>query len=488
MRNDGVMTATLIGGLSFGLLCASLGGLLSSTDRRLDLTYSETFSGLDGIRDLFLATRNYTVLHNPFRVDHVRFPGSPELREDLEDLQRRGLFVGVSFNFTDPNSNSLLHQLMRASWCSSGVARTDMLPAQRNPGCRCISDAYLALIRDTLPANASNFTLNAQNVSVLTIVNVPANVSRQAGDRVYRCWDQRQVTRTRHCGAVCTTHVGALALFGNIVLFLVCAAFVAFRVFDGWNPFLTKGFIVVLGVVLSIAYMVENIEANALTLGGLGVCLFYLTVTLHEELSFPQDEPREGPHPLIAALMVNLPLIMSAHTIQIGVSGYGRDMWAFASFGFCGGLLGTVAQVLFLVHHGFGLESLFFPLIRVFSQRYFWHSWYGLLMDESKGIQFFLSRLALNTAYVTLQILLLLLYVAYYYLGAPYAGNNWALFWLYQTYLTVLPWILSRDYLAMIEQGAFSKTDELTFPQACVLVFTLGANVLMTFVALVDLF
>lgn len=339
MRNDGIITAIVVCGLSFGLLCASLGALYPNPEKRLDLTYAETFADLAGIRDVFLATRNYTVLHNPPRVDHVQFPGVPELPEDLEDLQRRGLFPGVVWNASSLQTNSLLHRLLRASWCSSGVARTDLLPARRNPGCRCISDAYLALIQETLPANASNYTLNG---SVLATVNVSADSGRRAGDRVFRCWDQRQVTRTRHCGNFCTTHVAGMALFANIVLFLTCMAYIAFRI-SGWNLFLTKGFVVALGLALSAAYLARDIEANALTLGGLGVCLFSLTFTLHDELAL--DEARDGPHPLFTSLLVNLPLIISAHAIQIGVSGYGRDMWVLASFGFCGGLLGTVAQV-----------------------------------------------------------------------------------------------------------------------------------------------
>ena len=344
MRNDGIITAIVVGGLSFGLLCASLGALYPNPEKRLDLTYAETFADLAGIRDIFLETGAYTVMHNPPRVDHVLFQGVPELREDLDDLQRRGLFPGVVFNASSLQTNSLLHRLLRASWCSSGgVARTDLLPARRNPGCRCISDAYLALIQETLPANASNFTNGS--TTVLATVNVSADVRRRVGDRVFRCWDQRQVTRTRHCGNFCTTHVAGMALFANIVLFLTCVSYIAFRSF-GWNLYLTKGFIVGLGLALSSAYLARDIEANALTLGGLGVCLFSLTITLHEELSLmDEDQPRDGPHPLFSSLVVNLPLILSAHAIQIGVSGYGRDMWALASFGFCGGLLGTVAQV-----------------------------------------------------------------------------------------------------------------------------------------------
>lgn len=379
MRNDGIATAGIAAGLSFGLLCISILGLFARVDDRLVLTYAETFANLASIRDLFLARANYTALYNPPRVDHVLFPLAPDKLEDLEDLQRRGLFQTSVFMPNATSSvpaiqESFLHQLMQTAWCTYGVYRRDILPARRNPGCQCISDAYLSLMLETQGLNGStilnlslisNYTalvngtnqtnngtikinqtvINTTYYSALAVINVSSDARQRAADKVYRCWDQRQVTRTRHCGKVCTTHVGSLALFANIILFLTCVSYLSYRTFN-WNVYLVKAFIVFMGVLLSICYLVRDVEANSLTLGGLAVSLFYLTITLHTELSFTgEEDTRVGPHPLTTSLVVNLPLILSAHTIQIGVSGYGRDLWAFASFGVCGGLLGVVAQV-----------------------------------------------------------------------------------------------------------------------------------------------
>ncbi len=341
-NQNGTIIAGVVAGLSFGLYCVSLVALFTRVDDRLILTYPETFAGLADIRDIFLASTGYSLLMNPPRVDHVVFPATPDTREDFDDLQRRGLLRGQVFNasLVVPDL-SLLHRLMRVSWCSSGVGRTDILPALRNAGCRCISNAYLGFIQESMPSNATG-NLTGALLSSLTVTNVSLDVRQRAGDKVFRCWDQQLVTRSRHCGRVCTTHVGTLAVFANIVLTLVCVSYVAFQALD-WNVYVTKFAIVCLAGVLSIALLVRDADVNSIMLAGVGVSLFYLTITLHDDLSFPSEGP--GPHPLVSAFMLNLPLMLSAHTVQIGVSGYGRDLWVFASFGVCGALLGVVAQV-----------------------------------------------------------------------------------------------------------------------------------------------
>lgn len=108
-------------------------------------------------------------------------------------------------------------------------------------------------------------------------------------------------------------------------------------------------------------------------------------------------------------------------------------------------------------------------------------------MDGSKTFQLFVTRVALNVAYVALQILLLLLFVAYFYYASPYLGGTWGLFALYQLYLTSLPWLLSKDFTLMSEKGEFTAKKDLTFLQMCVLFGTLVANGGMTVTAMIDL-
>lgn len=373
---SGFVTALMGAVLSFGLLCLALGGMFSNLDSRLLLTVTDTFAGLADIRDIFNGTTNYTSMNNPLRVDHVPFPSAPETREELDDLVRRGLMAGdalARFQTVNPASDpSLLHRLMVASWCSSGRPIPGVLPAQRTPGCQCIADAYLDLVKSTLPANVSDLTVigysqvggyNAttlvngtnktvwtnwtnQTVSVPTVVQVPADVRSRVASRVYRCWDQRQVRRSRQCGATCKIHLLGLPLFANIVLFLVCMSYLGFVQLgrNGWNLYIIKLLVVVLGVVLCIPFYVRYVEANVLNLAGVLVCLFYLTVSLHSDLDV--NAPRGlSSNPLSVSFLVNLPLVLSAHTIQLGVSGYGRDLWASLSFGACGGLLGVLLQV-----------------------------------------------------------------------------------------------------------------------------------------------
>lgn len=350
MSGQGIIVASVIAGLSFGLYCISLISLFTRVDDRLVLTYPETFAGLADIRDIFLGSVNYSIGANPRRIDHVRFPQSPDTREEFDDLQRRNLLLNQVFNesVADAARGSLLHRLMRVSWCSSGAARVDVLPAERNAGCKCISDTYLQYINESIPSNATMANGTVQPWALQVTVHVPHEVRQRAGDRVYRCWDQELVTRSRHCGRLCTTHVGTLCVFVNTLLILVCVSFVAFRVFK-WNVYLTKLMIMAFAGTLCIALLVRDADVNSLMLGGVAVSVFYLTITLHSDLSFNvEDGDAVGPHPLTSAFMLHLPLMLSAHTIQIGVSGYGRDIWAFTSFGISGGLLGVVAQVPFV--------------------------------------------------------------------------------------------------------------------------------------------
>jgi hypothetical protein len=390
----GLVTALVVSVLSFGFVCLALGSMFSNVDSRLMLTVTDTFSGLKEIRDVLNSTASYLSIFNPPGVDHVPFPAGPETLEELEDLVRRGLMPGDAlgrFQAVDPASDpSLLHRLMVASWCSSGRAIPNVLPAARTPGCQCIADAYLDLVGTTRSAqnysisgyaqvggynttvlvgganqtvlvNGTNRTVlvgavnttvwlnwTNQTLWVPAVVLVPVDVRMRVADRVYRCWDQRQVRRSRQCGDSCKVHLLGLPLFANIVLFLVCMSYLMFMQLgrSGWELYVIKLMVVGLGIALSIPFFVRYIEANVLNLAGVVVCLFYLVVSLHSELDAQSSSDKQYPS-LTVSFLVNLPLVLSAHAVQLGVSGYGRDIWASLSFGACGGLLGVLLQVSF---------------------------------------------------------------------------------------------------------------------------------------------
>ncbi len=335
------MVAGVVAVWAFGLVCLSLGIMFTNGDVRLTLTVAETFGGLREIRDVFKTTANFSIAANPVGVEHVPYPsGGPETLWELEDLERRGLISGEQLRLVAPNVSSvsadpsLLRRVLRLGWCTSWPG-TSRLPADRTPGCRCIANAYLEYV---------NFTGRpGSGVAV-----VPQQHREAVGDRVYRCWDQRQVRRSRACGDVCKTQVLGLSVFANIVLFLACAAFllsVALLKMEV-TAYPIKLGIVLLGVLACVPFYVKYPESNSFNLVGVAVCLFYLTVSLHYELGEGMSDPVAGP-PLMACFMVNLPLILSAHAIQFGVSGYGRDVWASISFGVCGGVFGLLFQVLF---------------------------------------------------------------------------------------------------------------------------------------------
>ena len=367
MLKDGFLVASVAAMISFGFVGVGLGGLFSNTDSRLVLSVSETFSGLSDIRDVVKNTSSYIAGPNPASITHVGFPRTFQTIEEYQDMQRRGLLSSAQLSSISINSTvstSLLERLMLMSWCSSGVSLPGVIPALRTSGCKCIADVYQSLINETRPLSATN----------LTVVNVSLEVRERLGNRVYRCWDQRQVTRARSCGRVCTTHVVGLGVFSNVVMFLVCAAFLlAVNLEHG--RMLVKLAVVLMGVAFASIFIVKDAEANVLNMVGILLSVFLLIWGLDEELNM--DSPVKVlddfnqipniPHPLIVCVVVNLPLMLSAHTYQLSVSGYGRDLWVVASFGVCGGILGALLQVRGLpvpFHCVSGLISCFFFYVR----------------------------------------------------------------------------------------------------------------------------
>lgn len=93
------------------------------------------------------------------------------------------------------------------------------------------------------------------------------------------------------------------------------------------------------------------------------------------------------------------------------------------------------------------------------------------------------GRSALLVGYVALQALLLLLFTAYYFPKSEYYAGSFFTFMLYECYLTVLPWLLSRD---LDTRAAGEDWRTLSFMQGSVLVATLLANTGMTIVGSVD--
>ena len=143
---------------------------------------------------------------------------------------------------------------------------------------------------------------------------------------------------------MCTTHALGLALFANVVLLLVGLAYILSYTLS-WNAYMIKLMLVAVAAVLCVPYFYRDAGANSLNVAGVAVCLFYLLITLDEELTIRDGKAYAGPNPLITCLLTNLPLILSAHAIQLGVAGHARDLWAVGSFGVCGGLLGLMLQV-----------------------------------------------------------------------------------------------------------------------------------------------
>lgn len=159
MYKDVSQAANVTVAVTLVWLGLSLGYFFNRLDQRVVLTYSQRFSDYTLIREVFRNRTNYTAQFNPPALSHVPFSASPETLEDLEDLQRRGLIAGFNYTASSGVDPSMLRELMVRSWCSSYPGLPGVLPAQRTPGCRCISNAYVLLVMETRPANATNATI-----------------------------------------------------------------------------------------------------------------------------------------------------------------------------------------------------------------------------------------------------------------------------------------------------------------------------------------
>jgi hypothetical protein len=344
MPQNGLMLANTAVVVSAVLIGVSVGLLFSQIDSRLVVTFTETFGEFAELRGFLNNTRTYIAGYNPVDVSHVTFPPGLQTLEEVEDLKRRGIIKEsdvknlIISNVTGP---SILNHLMMRSWCSSGLPIPHTIPAKRTPGCECIAKAYITLVNGSRPANATN----------LTVVNVPEELRKAASEQLFKCWDQRLVTRSRSCGRTCTTHISGLALFANAVLFLACASFMLSYNLK-WNVYAVKALILLMGAVFITFFLVKDTEANVMNAVWILISLVLLTVVLHDELNpdflervVDEDGIVKMPHPLMVSVLVNLPLILSAHAFQISVSNYGRDIWTLVSFGVCGGLFGVLLQV-----------------------------------------------------------------------------------------------------------------------------------------------
>ncbi len=125
-------------------------------------------------------------------------------------------------------------------------------------------------------------------------------------------------------------------------------------------------------------------------------------------------------------------------------------------------------------------------------QRYFWLSWYGMGETISMLVDnwFFayVARAAYMAAFLSAEILLLLLAIAYHFEGSPYSANSYLLLVLYLAYLTGVAYMLMEDLSLRVDvEGLGAFAGSLTLMQAGVVLSTALANVAMTWVTVSDL-
>ena len=111
--------------------------------------------------------------------------------------------------------------------------------------------------------------------------------------------------------------------------------------------------------------------------------------------------------------------------------------------------------------------------------------------DSAESIKFFkaynlkmVARIALSAAFVCVQLLFLLLFLAYRNDGSPYAGSSWVLQVAYQGFLWFLAFLYQRDANDRDNHG--TKLKEFTFVQSTAVFATVLVSAALTIVAVVD--
>lgn len=373
-KGDPIFTAGVGAVLSVPLIVVSLVYMFLYPDARLAITTLQTFHDWEMLKQIIMDTTSYLPESNPVGLTHASFNPRLYVLEDYQDLVDRGLMSPERLkNSTIVPDNewktnpSLLQRLMTGSWCAYPNARLGSTPTTRNTGCACIASTYLDFVRET-----ENMTSN-----------VTLGMREKFAGRVLSCVDQRLVSKTDTCGRPCTVHPMGLMLYSNDVVFLVCVSYLMFasdqfnRIIAGCGGtsrlVLLKSFVAAIGLGLAFPYFLDDWRGNLLNVGGIVLAILNIVYSLHEDLMprdmitqsthvQPQGHGKDGqplpvpsvavhpmskpgnPHPLVACIMVNLPLIIPAYTILLGLSGFGRDTWSVIVFGIVGGLLGLVLQ------------------------------------------------------------------------------------------------------------------------------------------------
>jgi magnesium-transporting ATPase (P-type) len=94
------------------------------------------------------------------------------------------------------------------------------------------------------------------------------------------------------------------------------------------------------------------------------------------------------------------------------------------------------------------------------------------------------ARIALSAAFVCVQVLFLLLFLAYRNDGSPYAGSSWVLQVFYQIFLWFLAFLYQRD--ANDRETYGTNLDKFTFVQSTAIFATVLVSAALTIIAVVD--
>ena len=94
------------------------------------------------------------------------------------------------------------------------------------------------------------------------------------------------------------------------------------------------------------------------------------------------------------------------------------------------------------------------------------------------------ARIALSAAFVCVQVLFLLLFLAYRNDGSPYAGSSWVLQVFYQIFLWILAFLYQRDANDRDTYG--TNLEKFTFVQSTAIFATALVSAALTIVAVVD--
>ena len=260
-------------------------------------------------------------------------------------------------------------QLWNASWCSLPTFRRTSTPRNRSASCVCLYNVLTLFLNDT--------KTSYDNISVKT--------RDHYASQSLSCMSNRVPWMIETCGPDCFIHPMILAMYPNIVVFLLISGYLVLTKSNGW---IARGLVACLGLAFSAGFWAINLRNNIIYITIFAVIAFSLTYALLQEFKeysslntstdvskciqqHPHHQPTQlmmvwplrpllraepdetvqppalaqmKPHPIMICAWWAFLLVFPVYTIYIAISHTTRDIMGVAIFGTVGYIIALMLQ------------------------------------------------------------------------------------------------------------------------------------------------